>query len=187
MPATSSTTAARNRRFRRSGSGPVSMGYWDQRRPALLLRARSTFPLARPVLLLGARPDLPEPAVPARRHRRSARSTTPLPSLDDRPRQRDHLRPAQRARHHAGRTTSPTCAEPALFPPVLTQTTRTRSCDIDEFFTDAAAGTLPVFCLVEPDYGPVARRTRRTSPRARRSPRRSSTPSWHGPAGDAPC
>jgi phospholipase C len=38
-----------------------------------------------------------------------------------------------------------------LFPPVF-QANRDKIVDIEQFYVDAAAGNLPAFCLVEPDY-----------------------------------
>src|SRR6185437_10725247 len=40
-----------------------------------------------------------------------------------------------------------------LFPPLFLKNQGTKVVDIAGFFTDAAAGTLPGFCLVEPEYG----------------------------------
>ena len=51
------------------GSGPVAMGYWDEHRHPLLLRARGDLPGRRSLLLLGAGADLPEPPLPRRGHR----------------------------------------------------------------------------------------------------------------------
>jgi len=44
-------------------------------------------------------------------------------------------------------------ATPELFPPVFLKNQGTKIVPIAGFFTDAAAGTLPGFCLVEPEYG----------------------------------
>ena len=58
----------------------------------------------------------------------------------------------------------------------------------DEFFSDAAAGTLPAFSLVDPDFWPRTRkRIRRISRRGRASPRRSSTRCCTARAGRTPC
>jgi phospholipase C len=40
-----------------------------------------------------------------------------------------------------------------LFPPLYLKNNGTKILSIADFFTDAAAGTLPNYCLVEPDYG----------------------------------
>ena len=40
-----------------------------------------------------------------------------------------------------------------LYPPLYEKNQKTKVVPIGDFFTDAAAGTLPGYCLVEPDYG----------------------------------
>jgi phospholipase C len=40
-----------------------------------------------------------------------------------------------------------------LFPRLYLDNVGTKVVNIKDFFTDAAAGTLPGYCLVEPDYG----------------------------------
>jgi len=40
-----------------------------------------------------------------------------------------------------------------LFPPLYLKNESTKILPVADFFTDAAAGTLPGYCLVEPDYG----------------------------------
>ena len=44
-------------------------------------------------------------------------------------------------------------ATPELFPPLYLKNQGTKIVPIAGFFTDAAAGTLPGFCMVEPEYG----------------------------------
>ena len=97
----------RNDGFVESGSGPVAMGYWEQADQPFYYSLASAFPIVGPVLLLGARPDLPEPAVPdgghldrpgERHHARAHR----LPA------ERHHLRPAATRRASPGGTTTPT-------------------------------------------------------------------------------
>ena len=48
----------RNDGFVESGSGPVSMGYWEQADQPFYYSLAQVVPDRRPVLLLGARPDL---------------------------------------------------------------------------------------------------------------------------------
>ena len=57
-----------NMGFVRPAARP-SMGYWTGERPALLLLAGRAVPDRRPLLLLGHGADLPQPALPHRRHR----------------------------------------------------------------------------------------------------------------------
>ncbi len=80
--------------------GPASMGYFTEDATALLLLAGQPVPHRRPLLLLGDGADLPEPAVPHRRHRAGRRLHQRLGHLVHRRPQRDHLRPARRLRHH---------------------------------------------------------------------------------------
>jgi phospholipase C len=47
----------------------------------------------------------------------------------------------------------PTSSSLALFPQLYLKNAGTKIVPNAEFFTDAAAGTLPNYCLVEPDYG----------------------------------
>ena len=50
-----------------SGNGPFALGYYDAVRHALHRAARAALHHRRPLVLVAARPDVPEPPVPARR------------------------------------------------------------------------------------------------------------------------
>ena len=57
-----------------------------------------------------------------------------------------------------------------------------------QFFTDAAAGTLPAFSFVDPNFDDASpRRTRTTSATARSSPRKVINAVLHGPFGRTRC
>ena len=63
-----------------------------------------------------------------------------------------------------------------LLYPKLYEDNASKVLPVTDFFTDVAAGTLPGFCLVEPNTEPNRRRTRKTSRRESNSRLRSSTP-----------
>ena len=90
--------------------------------------------------------------------------------------ERHDLRSARRARHHAGRTTTPTCPAIARHPDGADRRTRRTSPKASQFVTDAAAGKLPVGLVRRPQLQTSSpRRTRRTSARVSASRPRSST------------
>ena len=138
--------------FVKSASGPVSMGYWQRDDLPFYYSLASVFPLADRYFssVLG-------PTFPNRRYLIAGTSigmiNDSVPSLTGYPANGtifDRL-------HHAGvswkdyyeRTTVvPTLA---LFPKLLTRYPGNIT-DVDDFFSDAAAGRLPGFSLVEPNY-----------------------------------
>ena len=138
------------------------MGYWTGAGPAVHVRPRDQVPDRRPLVLQRARPDRPEPPLPDRRHlerddrrhRRVARQLRPrrvaagagqrhdLRSADRRRDQLDRLQlelPRRARRWSCTRPTTPPSAE-------------TNAKPIAQFFTDAQAGTLPSFSLLDPNY-----------------------------------
>ncbi|MGI9005655.1 MAG: alkaline phosphatase family protein [Streptosporangiaceae bacterium] len=138
--------------FVRSGSGPVSMGYWDHTQLPFYYSLASVFPLADRYFC-----SVPGPTYPNRRFLIAATSMgmtgDSIPSLTAHPANGtifDKL-------HEAGVTWKdyysrwslvPTLA---LFPELLVRY-HGNVTDTDGFFADAAAGTLPQFSLVEPNY-----------------------------------
>ena len=137
----------------KSGSGPVSMGYWEQADLPFYYSLASVFPIADRYFcsVLGQ-------TFPNRRYLLAATSLgmidDTVPGLTDYPANGtifDRL-------HDAGVTwkdyysllsVAPTMA---LFPPLLVKYP-SHLAPVADFFADAAAGTLPGFSLVEPNYG----------------------------------
>ena len=137
--------------FVKSASGPVSMGYWQQADLPFYYSLARQFPIADRYFcsVLGQ-------TYPNRRYLMAATSIgqvdDTLPGADRLPGQRDHLRPPRRARHYLeGLFHQPGHA--GALPPLYLKNQGTKIVPIAGFFTDAAAGTLPGFCLVEPEYG----------------------------------
>jgi phospholipase C len=138
--------------FVKSGSGPVSMGYWQRADLPFYYSLASVFPVADRYFcsVLG-------PTFPNRRYLIAATSigmiNDSIPSLTGYPANGtifDRL-------HNAGVTWkdyySPATVVPtlALFPKLLVKYP-SHIAGQDEFFADAAAGKLPGFSLVEPNY-----------------------------------
>ena len=138
--------------FVKSDSGPVSMGYWQKADLPFYYSLASVFPLADRYFcsMLG-------PTFPNRRYLIAATSigmiNDSIPSLTGYPANGtifDRL-------HDVGVTWkdyySPATIVPslALFPKLLTRYP-SHIANQDAFFTDAAAGKLPGFSLVEPNY-----------------------------------
>ena len=137
--------------FVESGSGPVAMGYWEQADQPFYYSLASVFPIADRYFcsVLGQ-------TFPNRRYLISATSigqvNDTLPALTDYPAGGtifDKLDGAD-IRWRDYYTTLPTVE---LYPELFLKNQGTKVINIGQFFTDAAAGTLPGFCLVEPDYG----------------------------------
>ncbi len=140
--------------FVKSGSGPVSMGYWQQADLPFYYSLASTYPIADRYFssLLG-------PTFPNRRYLMAATSlgmigdTVPNPfrypangTIFDKLNEigvswTDYYSPL------AGVLPVPTVG---LFPRLLEHVGNIKR--IEHFFDDAKAGTLPGFCLVEPNY-----------------------------------
>jgi phospholipase C len=136
-----------------SGSGPVAMGYWGKADLPFYYSLASTFPIADRYFcsLLGQ-------TFPNRRYLMAA---TSLGMINDGvPNPLDY--PAGGTifdrLHDAGVTwkdyfsVSTLSTQLALFPQLLVKYADNLT-SIDKFFDDAQAGTLPQFCLVEPNYG----------------------------------
>ena len=136
--------------FVKSGSGPVSMGYWQQADLPFYYSLASVFPIADRYFcsVLGQ-------TFPNRRYLMAATSigmiNDTVPGLTDYPANGtifDRL-------HNAGVpwmdyfSSLPTLA---LFPPLLTKYP-SRLAPVSQFFSHAAVGTLPGYSLVEPDFG----------------------------------
>jgi phospholipase C len=140
----------RNDGFVESGSGPVSMGYWDHADQPFYYSLAHRFPIADRYFcsLLGQ-------TFPNRRFLISATSlgmiNDTVPALTDYPPNGtifDKL-DAAGVSWKDYYTTLPTVE---LYPQLFLRNNGTKVVPITSFFTDAAAGTLPGYCLVEPDY-----------------------------------
>lgn len=140
-----------NEGFVTSGVGPTAMGYWDQRQLPFYYSLAATFPLSdRWFCSLLGQTD------PNRRYLVAATSagmvddlisqipaTPPNGTIFDR---LDHYGISWRDYYHT--TSSPTVA---VWLKDASATSK-NVVSVDAFFTDAAAGTLPSFCIVDPEY-----------------------------------
>ena len=146
--------------FVESGSGPVSMGYWQRADLPFYYSLAAVFPIADRYFcsLLGQ-------TFPNRRYLVAATSIGQVndttPALTDYPAGGTVF---DRLDAHAitwkdyfsstltlAGTTVP-AASTLLYPPVFLNNP-SKTVPITQFFSDAAAGTLPNYCIVEPDYG----------------------------------
>ena len=141
----------RNDGFVESGSGPVAMGYWQQSDLPFYYSLAQVFPIADRYFasVLGQ-------TFPNRRYLISATSigqvNDTLPALTDYPANGtifDRL-DAVGVSWRDYYTTLPTVE---LYPALYLKNKGTKVVPITQFFTDAAAGTLPGVALVEPNYG----------------------------------
>jgi phospholipase C len=140
-----------NQGFVKSGSGPVAMGYWQQADQPFIYSLARTFPIADRYFssVLGQ-------TFPNRRYLLAATSigqiNDTLPNATDYPANGTIF--DQLDKHGITWkdyfTTLPTVE---LYPPLYLKNKDTKVVPVAEFFSDAAAGALPNYCLVEPDYG----------------------------------
>jgi phospholipase C len=144
--------------FVKSFSGPVSMGYWEQADQPFYYSLASVFPIADRYFcsVLGQ-------TYPNRRYLIAATSTgqiaDTLPSLTDYPpngtlfdRLDAHgITWKDYYSSNLDGTTLP-AASTLLYPPAYLKNPA-KTVHIAQFFSDAAAGSLPGYCIVEPDYG----------------------------------
>jgi len=137
--------------FVESSSGPVAMGYWAQPDQPFYYSLASVFPISDRYFcsVLGQ-------TYPNRRFLISATSIGQVddttPALSDYPPNGtifDRL-DAQGVSWRDYYTDLPTVE---LYPPLYLKNAGTKVVPIAQFYTDAAAGTLPGVCLVEPNYG----------------------------------
>ncbi|HKS98859.1 MAG TPA: alkaline phosphatase family protein [Rugosimonospora sp.] len=141
----------RNDGFVRSGSGPVAMGYWDPADQPFYAALASVFPLAdryfAPVL---------GQTYPNRRYLLAATSFgqvgDDLPTVTTYP-PNGTIYDRLDAHGITWKTYYDLTSLPTtlLFPPLFFNN-RTKHVSNAEFFTDAAAGSLPNFCIVDPQY-----------------------------------
>jgi phospholipase C len=136
-----------------SASGSVSMGYWQREDLPFYYSLASVFPIADHYFcsLLG-------PTFPNRRYLMAATSigmiNDTIPGLTDYPQNGtifDRLHDAGISWKDYYSITS-IASQLALFPPLLVKYPGNLR-PVEEFFDDAEAGTLPGFCIIEPNYG----------------------------------
>ena len=135
--------------FVKSPSGPVSMGYWDRGDQPFYYSLAEVFPIADRYFcsLLGQ-------TYPNRRYLMSATSLGMVDDIlvNDYPKNGtifDKLN-AAKVSWRDYYTTTPSAL---LYPQLFEKYHGTKILPMTQFFTDAAGGTLPGFCIVEPNYG----------------------------------
>ncbi len=144
----------RNSGFVESGSGPVAMGYWAEHQQPFYYSVARQFPIADRYFcsVLG-------PTFPNRRYLISATSlgmiNDTVPGLTDYPANGtifDRLDQAGRSWKDYCATLGVVISTTELYPELYAKNVGTNVVEIDQFFGDAAAGHLPNFSLVEPNY-----------------------------------
>jgi phospholipase C len=145
----------RNDGFVISNSGPVAMGYWDGADQPFYYSMAATFPIGDRYFC----PVLGQ-TYPNRRYLISATSLGMIddttPALSDYPANGTIFDRVQDAGLTWKDYYSPSSDSPyptiALYPKLYLENAGKRAVPIADFFTDAAAGTLPDVSLVEPNY-----------------------------------
>ena len=145
----------RNNGFVISNSGPVAMGYWDRADQPFYYSMADIFPIGDRYFcsVLGQ-------TYPNRRYLISATSIGQIddttPALSDYPANGTIFDKVQDAGLSWKDYYSPSTDSPyptiALYPKLYLENAGKRAVPIADFFTDAAAGTLPDVSLVEPNY-----------------------------------
>jgi phospholipase C len=144
----------RNSGFVESGSGPVAMGYWQEADQPFYYSVAREFPIADRYFcsVLG-------PTFPNRRYLISATSlgmiSDAIPSFDAYPPNGtifDRLDDAGISWRDYCSTLGTVISTTELYPELYARNVGTKVVGIDRFFDDAAAGRLPGFALVEPNY-----------------------------------
>jgi phospholipase C len=144
----------RNTGFVESGSGPVAMGYWQPAAQPFYSSLARIFPIADRYFcsVLG-------PTFPNRRYLISATSlgmiNDTLPGFTAYPANGtifDRLEAARITWKDYCSTLGVVISTTELYPELYARNVGTNVVGIDQFFDDAAAGTLPGFALVEPNY-----------------------------------
>jgi phospholipase C len=146
--------SGRNTGFVESGSGPVAMGYWQASDQPFYYSLARQFPIADRYFcsLLG-------PTFPNRRYLISATSlgmiNDTVPGFTDYPANGtifDHLENAGVTWRDYCATLGVVVSTTELYPELYARNVGRNVVDLDDFFTDAADGTLPGFAIVEPNY-----------------------------------
>ncbi len=140
----------RNDGFVESSSGPVAMGYWEQADQPFYYSLASVFPISDRYFcsVLGQ-------TYPNRRYLISATSIGQVddttPALTDYP-ANGTIFDRLDAQNITWRDYYTDLATVELYPELYLKNVGSKVLPITAFYTDAAAGTLPSVCLVEPDY-----------------------------------
>ncbi len=146
--------SGRNSGFVESGSGPVAMGYWQEADQPFYYSVARQFPIADRYFcsVLG-------PTFPNRRYLISATSlgmiNDSVPSFIAYPPNGtifDRLDDAGITWRDYCSTLGAVISTTELYPELYARNVGTKVVGIDQFFDDAAAGKLPGFSLVEPNY-----------------------------------
>jgi phospholipase C len=141
----------RNDGFVESPSGPVAMGYWEEADQPFYYSVARAFPIADRYFCSVLGQTYP--------NRRYLLAATSIGQIDDTfPGQNDYPPNGtifDQLDKHAltWKDYYTTLPSTALFPPLYLKNIGTKILPIADFFADAAAGTLPNYCLVEEDYG----------------------------------
>jgi phospholipase C len=134
--------------FVESGSGPVSMGYWQKQDQPFYYSLASTFPIADRYFS-----SLPGQTFPNRRYLMAATSlgmvNDTLPSGYP---ARGTIFDLLDAHHITWRNYYSTTPSTLLFPTVYFANFGTKILPLAQFFKDAASGHLPGYCIIDPDY-----------------------------------
>jgi len=141
----------RNDGFVKSPSGPVSMGYWDRGDQPFYYSVAEIFPIADRYFCSVLAQTYP--------NRRYLMAATSIGQVDDTfPKETDY--PANGtifdkldAAGVTWRDYYTTLPTTLLFPKLYIKNHGTKVVPVAKFFKDAAAGKLPGFCYVEPDFG----------------------------------
>jgi phospholipase C len=140
----------RNDGFVISSSGPVAMGYWEHADQPFYYSLASTFPIADRYFC-----SVFGQTYPNRRYLLAATSIGQVddttPGLTDYP-ANGTIFDQFDAHGISWKDYYTTLPSVLLYPP-LYEKSLAKVVPVAGFFTDAAAGTLPGYCLVEPDYG----------------------------------
>lgn len=136
--------------FVRSGSGPVAMGYWQQADLPFYYSLASAFPVADRYFA-----SVPGQTFPNRRYLLAATSIGQVndttPGTSDYP-PNGTLMDRLDAHGLSWRDYYTSLPTALLYPPLYFRNFGTKVVPIAQFFIDAAAGRLPSFCLVEPEF-----------------------------------
>ena len=134
--------------FVESGSGPVSMGYWQQQDQPFYYSLASTFPIADRYFcsLLGQ-------TFPNRLYLMAATSLGVVnDTLPSEAPPNGTIFDLLDAHHITWRNYYSTTPSTLLFPTVYFANFGTKVLPLSHFFKDAASGHLPSYCIVDPDY-----------------------------------
>ena len=160
------------------------MGYWDGTDIPFYYGLARDVPAVRPLVLLGARADVPEPAVPHGRHRgRHRQHRRPTALARAAAAERHDLRPARRARHHVDELLHRPAGGVAVIPEPCTANAEQHRQDVEPVPHRRGRGHAAVGLARRPELRTSSpRRTRRTSATASAFAAAIINAVMHGPA-----